>query len=153
MNLPISNRPGAFFTVSDEDAPRCKDLNWHLSKNGYLYSGKLRNYLHRFLLDAQPGQICDHIDGNTLENSRWNLRLTNASGNSRNRTGWKRKTLPKGVFPHRGRYRAMIRVNDRLIHIGMYPTPEDAARAYDGAAVVHFGEFARLNFGTPFATT
>jgi murein L,D-transpeptidase YafK len=40
----------------------------------------------------------------------------------------------------------MIRVNDRLIHIGMYPTPEDAARAYDGAALVYFGEFARLNF-------
>jgi heme oxygenase len=47
------------------------------------------------------------------------------------------------------RWRAYITVNDKYKHLGHFTNTEDAARAYDGAAITHFGEFARLNFPLP----
>jgi hypothetical protein len=40
----------------------------------------------------------------------------------------------------------MIWDGRKNIHIGMYPTIEEAALAYDKKAVEMFGQFARLNF-------
>jgi hypothetical protein len=72
--------------------------------------------------------------GENMQNSR--LRRDNRSG-------------LKGVglaTPKSTTFRARIRVNGTQIAIGKFPTAIEAARAYDRAAVEHFGEFARLNF-------
>lgn len=56
----------------------------------------------------------------------------------------------KGVYLHRGKgpncWYAQIRAHGRKIHVGAFLTPEEAARAYDEAAIKYHGEFARLNF-------
>lgn len=50
----------------------------------------------------------------------------------------------KGVFLHKsGRYRAKIKVGKKQIHIGYFPTLEQAAQAYADKAHKLFGEFAR----------
>lgn len=90
----------------------------------------------------------DHRNGDGLDNRRSNLRKATAAQNtwnrrlsSNNRTGY------KGVqfYPNKGRWRAQIRVNRRQISLGYHDTIEQAAAAYNEAALEHFGEFARLN--------
>ena len=67
--------------VDDDDYEKVKPYNWFLSGTGYAVAfvpvdGKFKlTYLHRFIMDAQPGQCVDHINGNSLDNRRNNLRL------------------------------------------------------------------------------
>ena len=91
----------------------------------------------------------DHINGDTLDNQRRNLRPATRSQNGANARISKRNTSGfKGVSWHKQvkKWVAKIRVNRKLLHLGLFVSAEDAARAYDAAALKYFGEFARLNF-------
>jgi len=54
----------------------------------------------------------------------------------------------KGVSwqKHSHNWRAKLQHGPLYIHIGMFENEMDAARAYDEAAIKHFGKYARLNF-------
>jgi hypothetical protein len=105
--------------------------------------------LHRVLLElaTDDPSFVDHQNRDGLDNRRTNLRLASRSQNGRNRIGHS-KTGYKGVALHSrsGKYQARIRIGGCLRHLGTFPTPEVAARAYDTAARELFGEFAYLNF-------
>ena len=108
-----------------------------------------RVYLHRWLLDAQPGQLVDHIDGNKLNNRRSNLRLVTRSQNQANRRHNRTsRSRYKGVTWHkrRKRWMARIQVRGRRITIGYYADALQAAYEYDAFARSYFGEYARVNF-------
>jgi hypothetical protein len=144
--------------VDDADFERVSERHWYVTKtnkHGVFYAvarigpRKLNRmiYMHRFILNAQPGQMVDHRNQNGLDNRRENLRFCNGTqsmGNTRppctNTTGF------KGVTHHSGKYwTARIQFQHRNRHIGMFPTAIDAARAYDAKALELFGEFARTN--------
>lgn len=100
-----------------------------------------------FVYGQWPSAAIDHKDGDFTNNRIENLRLCTQSQNLGNRRGHSRKGYFKGVTLRRsGRYEAAICLDYRQIYLGTYATAEEAARAYDAAAVEHFGEFARLNF-------
>src|SRR5262249_26299671 len=65
--------------------------------------------------------------------------------NARNTVRRNRRSPFKGVERHGRRWRARIVVDGRMIEVGSYPTPEEAALAYDDAARLYHGEFARTN--------
>lgn len=123
-------------------------------------SGKARNVakrsknnqlLHRLILNAPPGVQVDHENGDPLDNRRSNLRLCNRYQNAMNRGPSRYNKIGlKGVTKHPtksgGNYRAQIRSNGSWLSLGRFKTAEEAARAYDAAALIHHGEFARLNF-------
>jgi hypothetical protein len=91
----------------------------------------------------------DHIDGDGLNNRRANLRPADHHSNACN-VGPKRSNTSgfKGVNRHRatGRWMAQIQVDGRRIYLGLFAAAENAAHAYDQAARIHHGEFARLNY-------
>ena len=92
------------------------------------------------------GVELDHRNRMRNDNRIANLRIATRAGNVANGIR-KRKEGYKGVYPREtGKWRAMITVRGRVIRLGQFIDPVEAARAYDAAAVAHFGEFARLNF-------
>jgi hypothetical protein len=90
------------------------------------------------------GEI-DHINGNPADNRIVNLRQCSHAQNTRNVARRRNRWGFKGIYRHRSKWRAEITVNGRRIHIGVYSTPQEAADAYDEAARLHHGEFARTN--------
>jgi AP2 domain len=88
----------------------------------------------------------DHADGDGLNNCRYNLRDGTGFRNSANRglrsdstTGY------KGVWRSGRKWGASVGIDGKQIYLGTFGTPEEAAYAYDQAAVSHFGEYARTN--------
>lgn len=97
-----------------------------------------------------------HINGNTLDNQRFNLEELgshkNKLGSSRVWSSNKFRSKYKGVVPpigKRKRWRARIRDNGKEITLGWFDTEEEAAKAYDKSARERFGVFASLNFPCP----
>jgi len=101
--------------------------------------------LHRFIMNAQKGIIVDHINGNTLDNRKCNLRLCNISQNNCNRKISSHNTSGyKGVYLHNKKWVARIVINYKNYFLGVFDTPEKAYTAYCKAAKELHGEFARL---------
>lgn len=154
---------GRVALVDDEDFD-LSQFNWSCSLDkGRLYarrnsrssSGKVKRFLlHRVIFSRVLGrelkahECVDHINRDTLDNRRQNLRLATKKQNSRNRGLSRNNTSGyKGVsFNKRDKvYAAKIRVDNKLINLGNYKNILDAAKAYNEAATKYFGEFASLN--------
>lgn len=102
--------------------------------------------MHRLILGTiGTSAICDHADGNGLNNSRANLRICSAQENSLNRrkrsdnsTGFKGVQFRK----NRNKFIAVITVDGKTRRVGSFNTPEEAHAAYCEAAAKYHGEFA-----------
>ena len=103
-----------------------------------------KQMLHSFLT-GYP--MADHRDLDGLNNRRSNLRPASSVENRRNMRRHRDNTSGfKGVTRTGSRWRARIKVNDRRLCLGTFDTAEEAARAYDAAAVASYADFAALNF-------
>lgn len=144
------------FALVDTDV--FEDLSqskWHVA-NGYAArrlpkaEGGRVVYMHRLIMQAGKGQVVDHANGDILDNRRENLRICTHKQNIRNGKSRKGSSIYKGVSK-RGDYdawQAHITVDRKKKNLGCYKDEQDAARAYDAAALEYFGEFANLNFPT-----
>jgi hypothetical protein len=174
----IEATQGYVVKVDDEDYEWLSEHNWHVfkqcaTKNGlrthvYVrthlsmtgddgYAWKREEMMHRMILGAKRDEFVDHINCDTLDNRRKNLRVCTRSENSKNAR--KMKTGPgvsctskyKGV--HLGNncgtknpWRANITNDGKRITIGGFATEMSAAIAYDEAARKYHGKFAHTNF-------
>jgi hypothetical protein len=94
-------------------------------------------YLHRLILEAEPGLVPDHINHDTLNNTRDNLRLLTHAENLQNRTGPQLncKSGVRGVYwfkPH-NKWMAKLRLNGKDIFIGYFKDLEKAKLAIEEA--------------------
>jgi len=122
---------------------------WYVRHNNMSKTKTQTETMHALIMCNNPeGLYIDHKDGNGLNNQRSNLRFATMAENNRNRKLQKNNMCGyKGVqVRESGNFRCRIRVCGILINIGTYSHIENAARAYDTAAIKYFGEFAKLNF-------
>ena len=153
---------GKFAIVDDEDYKYLNQWKWCFITAGYAQrvkhiSGSKKNrvlehiLLHRVLMNCSKGQQVDHINGDGLDNRRENLRISTQAQNVRNKGFSKNNTSGyKGViFIKSGtrskRWTARLTYNYKPISLGYFDTSIEAAIAYNKAASIYFGEFARLN--------
>ncbi|HEX6069386.1 MAG TPA: AP2/ERF family transcription factor [Longimicrobiaceae bacterium] len=108
--------------------------------------GRIRR-LHREIMEVRDTRIVRLLDGDPRNCTRTNLLVQDRSVLARARPA-KGVCKFKGVSPYRGRWQATIRLEGRLRWLGSFPTPEDAARAYDEAVLEHRGRSGVLNFPT-----
>lgn len=149
--IPLTQGKSAI--VDDEDYEYLMQWKWYVAK-GYAIRNvgqrpnRTRLFMHRGVAKTLQGMETDHINGNTLDNRRVNLRVCTRSENARNRCKNSNNTSGfKGVNFHKEtrKWAAHIRLNKRLIHLGLFSTPETAHAAYCDAAIKHYGEFVRTS--------
>ncbi|SRR6266849_4478175 len=155
--IPLTQ--GVVAVVDDEDFDKVNQFKWRLlrlrrtsyaQRNLRINGKRTMQYLHRFVLDLNPGDPdIDHRDGNGLNCTRDNLRKASRQQNECNQRKQLRKTSSryKGVYWRRGKNKwgALIQVNDKKKHLGSFDSEQEAARAYNQAAIQLHGDFARLN--------
>lgn len=96
--------------------------------------------------------VIDHINGNPSDNRIGNLQQITYAQNIQKRdyskTTAKSSSIYYGVQWHPGgrKWMARIRTNGKQSYIGLFSDEKAAAMAYDAAAKVNHGRFARLNF-------
>ena len=144
--------------VDYADAVWLDQWNWYSSERGYARRNAVgtadtaSTLMHRVILEFHGydliGMDVDHINGNPLDNRKCNLRVVSHQQNCFNRklsknnsTGYKGVSL----YKPNGKFKAYIKVNYKQIVLGYYDTAEEAAEAYNKAAIEYFGEYARLN--------
>jgi hypothetical protein len=155
MTVPLSR--GYVALVDASDYPRIIAAGrWHARPHGKtvyaqrhitLPEGRRSTQqMHNFI----TGVIgIDHVNGDGLDNRRYNLRVTTQAQNATNTRRRSNNTSGfKGVSWHAEckAWRAQIRTGSKSYHLGLFATPEEAARAYDAAAIERFGQYARINF-------
>jgi hypothetical protein len=154
----MSLSKGLVAIVDDEDYEYLSQWKWSTWMSGRKpyagrYQGRKLVLMHRVINRTPEGVYTDHIDCDTLNNRRSNLRDATARQNVMNKLGKIGGTSRfKGVwFDWRQKgskqWRTAIRLNGKLQYLGWFATEEEAGAAYAAAARLHFGEFANIRKG------
>lgn len=134
-----------------------KDIKWYVSWEGgrqprpYLIDS-VRKKMHTYLLKCPKGYEIDHINLDTLDNRLNNLRICTHQQNQCNQPLQCNNTSGvSGVsyYPPRKKYRARIKIGQRDIHLGYYPTFTEAVQARNVGMECMFGEYGRYNDVAP----
>jgi len=149
---------GKVALVDDDVYEYLNQFKWYANNfNGKFYA--VRSFMiakgnqsivlmHREIMNPKKGFVIDHVDGNTLNNLKDNLRICTHGENLRNqKLSISNKTGYKGVYfsKERNKWCALIQVYKVKYHLGSFINLKDAARAYNEAAIKYHGEFAKLN--------
>jgi hypothetical protein len=148
---------GFFAIIDASDAEKVGQHNWCAAKcSGKFYAYRCRkvgeNYaskmiaMHRYILGVVGRDHVDHVNSDTLDNRRANIRPATRSENmmnvglcSRNSSGFKGVSWNKSVE----KWQAQIIAKGKWHNLGLHLTKEDAAQAYEKAAERLHGKFAR----------
>lgn len=161
--IPLSQ--GKYALIDDEDFELVSSCYWIYDSGGCGYargrprvgryglrrgvrrSTRKHIRMHRLIMNPASHLEVDHVNGDGLDNRRQNLRLVTRHQQMQNMKRQQRSKSPykcvrKTTY---NRWEAYIRINGMRKHLGYFGSAEEAALAYDEAAIQAFGEYARLN--------
>lgn len=152
--------------VSDVDAERISRHKWHpVRVKGTGDTGKVYEYgykagrsvsrikkvwMHNEIMRPPKGMEVDHIDGNTLNNTRENLRIVPHWVNCMNKRNRHNKTSKYiGVYKSKDKKKFEAyywnKKAGKHMHIGYFEDELEAARAHDAVVKRVYGKYACLN--------
>lgn len=102
--------------------------------------------LHRFIMNEPVGMDVDHINGNSLDNRRSNLRACTHAQNMQNmKLSKSNKSGYRGVYWDKqcGKWRSRFSANGKMVEVGTFHDKYEAVLAYERASTDHYGEFKR----------
>lgn len=144
--------------IDDDDFERLSKFKWSLGggrtkdKNRYpcvSINGRT-NYIHRMVLGLKKGdkRFIDHIDRNTYNNQKSNLRIVSRSQNRCNSDREKsNKSGYKGIHwrPQNKKWYVQIAENGKVHYLGLYEDLNEAIRIYNEASLKYHGKFGFIN--------
>lgn len=132
------------FIIDNDDVERVKQHKWLIFKaknhdccnaiyKYYAISSSKRVLLHRFITNAEKGRVVDHLNGNTFDNRKRNLKLCTYSENGRNQIKHARKS-PKSIMgvyynDKRNKWYAYITIEGKRHSLGYYEDEQGAIDA------------------------
>ena len=141
---------GDKFLFDIDDYPIISKYTWYKSDSGYastVYKNQ-RMRMHRMILGLKDFDIhhtVDHINHDTCDNRRSNLRICTQAENNRNKCDPSNNTsghIGVGYLPLYNKYRAYIDLNGVQISLGTFNTFEEAVRARESGEKKYFAEYA-----------
>jgi hypothetical protein len=148
---------GMVTVVDDDDFELLFKTKWHAvqSPNGYAAarsesafpSGHITVLMHRQIMRPENNQVVDHIDHNTLNNQKSNLRICSQQQNCFNRRKQYGVSKYKGVHWSKqyNLWEARIWYSGKSTYLGRFKSEIEAAEAYNKAAKEIHGNFSYLN--------
>lgn len=130
-----------------EDYDKVKDVCWYLTKLKYIgghFQGK-PVLLHSFILGKNSKMVIDHINHNTADNRKKNLRICSHCQNRMNHKIYKNNTTGySGVrfCKASNKWTAQISVNYKTINLGTFGSKKEAIDVRKKAEKKYFGKFA-----------
>ena len=156
MKIKLKTKHGNRYAIIDcEDYDKVNRLRWYWLKynnkpEGYAFTnqlGKTMVRMHRFIMNAKKGQIVDHINGDSLDNRKCNLRFCTARQNQANMRVNKENHSSKyrGVYWNKKKWIVCISTNSKNKHYGCFDSEKTATKKADEIRKILFGKFAYLN--------
>lgn len=157
--VTMYDRNGNHCLIDIDDYDRILEENryWYASKTKSTNGKKVRVYfesmlsrkrlrLHNFIMSKKNGEIVDHINGDTTDNRKSNLRRCTKADNNKNLGLSSNNTSGvTGVYwnKRRNKWFANIGVNYKTIHLGTFREYDDAVKARKEAEENYYGEYQR----------
>ena len=143
---------GQIFVIDADMVEKIRTVKFYLGSKGngsqyYVIDCKGRT-IHDYLFEHRPGYEIDHINLDTFDNRRCNIRYCTHQQNQMNQPLQKNNTSGvSGVsyYPPRRKFRARIKICQQEIHLGYFDTFEDAVKARNIGMLCMFGQYGRYN--------
>ncbi|PGL88569.1 hypothetical protein CN926_00765 [Bacillus thuringiensis] len=138
--VEVYSKGERFDIVIDDDIKTPSGLYRVFAKKNYFAFRENKKVikLHRWIMGVSDKNVhVDHVNGDTLDNRRNNLRICTTKQNAQNKR-------VKGYYYDKdsGKYRTSVRIDGKLKNLGRYDTPEEAQQVYRKAHAEAFGEFS-----------
>lgn len=154
--IKLTGKLGGFALVDNRDYPALNQHKWYQNYQGYAVRGFYKNgkrqsiiRMHRVIMDTPTGFVTDHINHDTLDNRRSNLRICTHAENIANSRPRKtpKSSLFKGVYidKRRNTWNVELKFNNKRHRFSGFASEKEAALFYNIKAKEIFGKYAALN--------
>lgn len=160
IDISTNKYPDQHCLIDLEDVDKISKISWCYIDGKRAYGGSYKQHLmHRYIIGAKKGDIVDHINGNSLDNRKINLRFVTHQQNMWNNNKQKKIVKSKTGTKYVGvsispisfkcnikkPYVARMTINKKTVNLGYFETAEKAHEEYLKKAIEIKGEYFRNN--------